>query len=69
MSDIHEGEWKRNENYICRTCGDAAFISKINGRLWGCKTCGFTTLNVFIYFKEIRDGKVPVQVGDCPSTD
>jgi ribosomal protein L37AE/L43A len=66
MSDIHEGEWKRNENYVCRTCEDAAYISKFNGNLWGCKTCGFTTLSVYIYFKEIGNVKVPVQAGDRP---
>ena len=69
MTDIHEGEWKRSENYVCRTCEDAAFISKINGNLWGCKTCGFTTLNLYIYFKEIGNAKMPVQVGDRPSGD
>lgn len=69
MTNIRDNEWRRSDSYVCRTCGDAAFINKVIGHLWRCKACGLTTHLVFVYFKEKEDGKVPVQAKDISNTD
>lgn len=66
--DIHAEEWRTAALYICRICGNTAYVSKINQYLWGCKTCGYTTTAVFIYFKEkANESEMPMQTGDLSS--
>lgn len=48
---VSDGEWRRNEKYVCRTCGQPSYMHPNTNSIWGCKECGMTTASASIYFK------------------
>lgn len=48
---VNKGEWRRVSDFICRSCQDPAFLHPYTNWIWGCKSCGFTTYSVAIYFR------------------
>lgn len=48
--DVTEGEWRKNDAFVCRTCRESAFTHPYSNAIWGCKKCGYTTASVSLCF-------------------
>ncbi len=47
---VDDGEWRKNEEFACRECGEPAFLNPYSNQIWGCKCCGFTTQSPKYFF-------------------
>jgi len=53
LRKVTEGGWRKSPNFRCKECKDVAHLHPFTNRIWGCKTCGYTTASVSVYFEEI----------------
>lgn len=67
---VYEGPWMRNGGKVCVICGDTAYEHPLTSRIWGCRTCGFTTDYLSRCFHDREDhGTGNGRAARRPSTD
>lgn len=49
---VHDGKWRVCEEFVCSSCGNYAHLHPYTNRIWGCKSCDFTTLSPSGFFKK-----------------
>lgn len=55
---VNDGEWRKLVDFACITCGNSAYLNPYTSQIWGCRTCGYTTESIAMFFKDLRQ---PIQ--------
>ena len=47
-----DDNWREEREFVCVECRGYARIHPHTSRIWGCKSCGFTTKDIGILFRQ-----------------
>lgn len=51
---VTEWGWRKSEqNFVCKLCGNPAYLNPLTNEIWGCKTCDLTTRAIPTFFVQL----------------
>lgn len=56
-------EWRiaypnETEDFVCRTCGEPAYVNDRNIHEWACINCKYASFSISVYFRPLSESKV-----------
>jgi len=69
--EISEWGWRKStQNFVCKICGESAYLHPLTNDIWGCKKCDFTTRKIPTFFVQLPGTKSaeggPTQIDNIP---